>query len=100
MLRAEVPSVFSKEAIIEGIAIVLGAVLAGVGAKFLPPFNYSGLVYGIVGIFLVIAAVGWMEHAHHAISGFVIGLGAGLGTQTYTGIKALSTSAGGTAGST
>lgn len=82
---------FSREAILEGLAIVIGAVLAGIGGALLPAFQFSQVVYGIVGILLVIMAVGWMEHAHKAISGFVIGLGAGLGTDIYPGIKGLLT---------
>lgn len=80
---------FSREGVIEGVAIVFGAILAGLGASILPSFQYSQIVYGIAGLFLVIAAVGWMRKHGSMVSGFVIGLGAGLGTQIYPGITGL-----------
>jgi hypothetical protein len=84
-----------KEGIVEGIVIVIGAVLAGLGSKMLPAFAYSQIVYGIVGIFLVILAVGWMKATHKLVGAFTIGLGAGLGTQIYPGLTGLATGSGG-----
>ena len=78
---------FSKDAIMEGLAIVIGAVIAGIGSKMLPGFPHSQIVYGILGLFIVVAAVGWMSH--RLLKGFAIGLGAGLGTQLYPGLTGL-----------
>jgi hypothetical protein len=77
----------SKEAVLEGVAIVAGAVISGYAAKYFPAFSYSNLVYGIVGVLLIIAAVGWAKH--NLLRGFGIGFGAGMSVQVVGGLEGL-----------